>query len=69
MASTTGDLRLAIKACRGALDALAEARAAHFAAGGGGGKAPPACVGARDMMAALGRLAGEWGRHCIINKL
>jgi hypothetical protein len=81
VASTTGDLRLAIKACRSALDALAAARAQHFEAaaasadaaaaddgcggrdqGGGGSKAPPACVGARDMMAALGRLAGRGSR-------
>ncbi|GBF91534.1 hypothetical protein Rsub_04274 [Raphidocelis subcapitata] len=67
VASTSGDLRLAIKACRGALDALAVARAQHFAVaaaeaengcGQAAGKAPPACVGVRDMMAALGRLAG-----------
>jgi hypothetical protein len=88
VASTSGDLRLAVKACRAALDALALARAGHFAAAaaaagkpsaGGqqqqqqqqeqeqqgqqqqaaaGGKASQACVGVRDMMAALGRLAG-----------
>jgi sulfur relay (sulfurtransferase) DsrF/TusC family protein len=67
VASTSGDLRLAIKACRGALDALAAARAQHFAAAAAAaedgcsqaaGKAPPACVGVRDMMASLGRLAG-----------
>jgi hypothetical protein len=64
VASTTGDLRLAIKACRMALEALAAARAAHFEAVADGcqeaaaGKAPPACVGPRDIMAALGRLAG-----------
>ncbi len=71
VASTSGDLRLAIKACRAALEALTAARAAHFAAAAAAaadgcgkppaavaGKGPAACVGVRDMMAALGRLAG-----------
>ncbi|KAI8468241.1 MAG: hypothetical protein J3K34DRAFT_478706 [Monoraphidium minutum] len=57
VSSTSGDLRMAVKACRAALDALTTARAAQLAAGSGG-KAPPARVGVRDMMAALGRLAG-----------
>lgn len=54
VASSTGDLRYALKACRLAVEQVEANQAAAAST-------KPSCmVGVREMMTALSKLAGEW---------